>query len=93
METDWLESTFTMNWKLTRANLPVIFEAGEPICMLVPHRRGELEAFEPEIREIREEPEQAPTSGGQKAGAFNRNLKVPDSEAVKAGWQKTTSGE
>ena len=25
---------------------------------------------------------------GRKPG-FNRNLKVPDSEAVKAGWQKT----
>jgi hypothetical protein len=90
VETDWLESTFTMNWKLTRANLPVIFEAGEPICMLVPQRRGELEAFEPEIREIGEEPELAGAyeRWAESRGAFNRNLKVPDSEAVKAGWQK-----
>ena len=58
-----------MNWKLTRANLPVIFEAGEPICMIVPQRRGELEAFHPEIRELEEEPEPASAfSGGPKAG-------------------------
>jgi uncharacterized protein DUF6065 len=31
LETDWTVSTFTMNWKLTRAELPVAFEAGEPI--------------------------------------------------------------
>jgi hypothetical protein len=68
----------------------VIFEAGEPICMLVPQRRGELEAFEPEIREIGEEPELAGSyeRWAESRGEFNRNLKVPDSEAVKAGWQK-----
>src|SRR5918995_6078616 len=59
VETDWLVSPFTMNWELTRAELPVVFEAGEPICMIVPQRRGELEAFGPEIRELDEEPELA----------------------------------
>jgi hypothetical protein len=27
----------------------VILGAGEPICMIVPSRRGELEVFEPEL--------------------------------------------
>jgi hypothetical protein len=90
VETDWLESTFTMNWKLTRANLPVIFEAGEPICMIMPQRRGELEAFEPEIREMGEEPELAGAyeRWARSRDEFNRNLKIPDSGAAKAGWQK-----
>jgi hypothetical protein len=90
VETDWLESTFTMNWKLTRANLPVIFEAGEPICMIVPQRRGELEAFEPEILEIEQEPSlaRAYERWGESREKFNRDLEVPDSEAVKRGWQK-----
>src|SRR5215213_1388810 len=90
VETDWLESTSTMNWKLTRANVPVIFEAGEPICMIVPRRRGELEAFEPEIREIGEEPALANSYElwADSRENFNRDLKVPGSEAVKRGWQK-----
>jgi hypothetical protein len=90
VETDWLEATFTMNWKLTRANLPVIFEAGEPICMIVPRRRGELEAFEPEIRDIEGEPSlaQAYEQWGESRVTFNRELEVPGSEAAKRGWQK-----
>ena len=90
VETDWAVSTFTMNWKLTRANLPVIFEAGEPICMIVPRRRGELEAFEPEIRNIEEEPQLASAykQWAESRAEFNRDLKVPESEAVRIGWQK-----
>jgi hypothetical protein len=45
VETDWSPATFTMNWKLTRPHFPVVFEEDEPICMIVPQRRGELEAF------------------------------------------------
>ncbi len=30
----------------------VNFEAGEPICMIVLSRRGEVAVFEPEIREM-----------------------------------------
>jgi hypothetical protein len=90
VETDWLESTFTMNWKLTRADLPVIFEADEPICMIVPRRRGELEAFEPEVREIGEEPSlaEAYERWSQSRTNFNRDLEVAGSEAQKKGWQK-----
>jgi hypothetical protein len=50
VETDWAVSTFTMNWKLTRP-ATVAFEAGEPICIIVPQRRGELEAFCPALRD------------------------------------------
>jgi hypothetical protein len=90
VETDWLESTFTMNWKLTRPDIPVVFEADEPICMIVPCRRGELEAFEPEIREIGEEPALAKAyeRWAESRGKFNRDLQVPDSDAAKQGWQK-----
>ena len=49
VETDWAVASFTMNWKLTRPNHPVTFEAGEPFCMIAPCRRHELEAFEPRI--------------------------------------------
>jgi hypothetical protein len=32
--------------------MPVRFEVDEPICMIVPQRRGELECFAPELRHI-----------------------------------------
>src|SRR5205823_928053 len=57
VETDWSIATFTMSWQITRIGGPVIFERDEPICMLVPQRRGELEAFRPEIRDIEADPE------------------------------------
>jgi hypothetical protein len=49
VETDWSVATFTMNWKITRPHHPVSFDEGEPFCMLVPQRRGELARFEPEF--------------------------------------------
>jgi hypothetical protein len=51
VETDWSPATFTMNWKLTRPGT-IVFEAGEPICMLVPQRRHDLESFDGEVRAI-----------------------------------------
>jgi hypothetical protein len=56
VETDWAHANFTMNWKLTRPGLAVRFEEGEVFCVVVPQRRGELEAFAPEIRAIESEP-------------------------------------
>jgi hypothetical protein len=52
IETDWASSVFSMNWKFTRQLMPVRFEVDEPICMIVPQRRGELEEFAPELRPI-----------------------------------------
>src|SRR5215208_5683010 len=59
VETDWAVATFTMNWKLTHLNSPVTFNTDEPICMLVPQRRGELETFRPEIRSLHTDHETA----------------------------------
>jgi hypothetical protein len=42
IETDWSFASFSMNWKLTRPG-SVEFEEGEPVAMLVPQRRGDLE--------------------------------------------------
>ncbi|MET9852218.1 DUF6065 family protein [Streptomyces sp. NPDC006450] len=58
VETDWTAATFTMNWKITRPFMDVSFEEGEPICMIVPQRRGELEEFQPELRSLKSNPEE-----------------------------------
>jgi hypothetical protein len=57
VETDWASSSFSMNWKLTRKLMPVRFEVDEPICMIVPQRRAELEEFAPELRPIESDEE------------------------------------
>lgn len=56
VESDWAISTFTMNWKITRPSYPIRFAKGEPICMIFPIARGQLDRFTPEIRPIAEVP-------------------------------------
>lgn len=52
VETDWAVATFSVNWRFTRPFHKVKFERDEPICAIVPQRRGELEEFVPEIRNL-----------------------------------------
>lgn len=54
IETDWLQYSFTMNWKLTRIGT-VRFEAGEPFCHFFPVQRGLLETIEPRFELIETE--------------------------------------
>jgi hypothetical protein len=57
VESDWAVATFTMNWQLTRPEHVVTFEEGEPICMIVPQRRGDLETFQPRIEPLSSSPQ------------------------------------
>ena len=56
IETDWAHSTFTMNWRFTRA-CAVEFELGEAICLFFPIRRGVLEMFRGEFRMLKADQE------------------------------------
>jgi hypothetical protein len=47
VETDWSVATFTFNWQLTDPGRPVEWKVGEPICMITPIARGQVEQFEP----------------------------------------------
>lgn len=49
VETDWAPYSATMNWQITEVNKTVLFGEDEPICMVVPQKRGELEEFYPVI--------------------------------------------
>lgn len=55
IETDWSPYSFTMNWRFTRANHPVRFEADEPFCMLFPIPRVFADV-KPRIAPIESEP-------------------------------------
>jgi hypothetical protein len=52
VETDWAVAPFSVNWRFTRPFHKVKFERDEPICAIVPERRGELESFAPEVRNL-----------------------------------------
>jgi len=90
VETDWSPATFTVNWKLTRPGLDVVFEADEPICMLAPQRRGELEAVRPALRHLLRAPALAASYERwcHRRGAFLSDLGHPGSEAQRRGWQR-----
>ncbi len=90
VETDWSPATFTVNWKLTRAHLPVVFERDEPICMLVPQRRGELEGFRPRVRSLLRAPALARSYArwSRDRSGFLRDLQEAGSDAQQRGWQR-----
>ena len=57
VETDWSPHTFTMNWRFTRPNHTVRFEAGEPFCFFFPIKRGLGEESRPRLATLEQEPE------------------------------------
>jgi len=85
IETDWSTATFTMNWQLTTPGQPVSFEVDEPICMIVPQRRSELESFYPEIAGIGSNRNEYDGYVAWRSSrtTFNEELRVPDSQATK----------
>jgi len=90
VETDWTASTFTMNWMLTRPEHTVTFEVDEPICMIVPQRRAELEKFYPQLVSIESEPHlKARYIEWSKSRAqFLSLLGTPNWSAEQQGWEK-----
>jgi hypothetical protein len=52
VETDWSPWPFTMNWKITRPKVDVVFRKGDPICMIAPYPIGLLEETRCRIRPI-----------------------------------------
>lgn len=90
VETDWLGATFSVNWKMTRINHEVIFEPGEPIAMIVPQRRFEIESFRAEIDDIESRPDVLRDYEMWEARrhAFLNRLCEGDPETIKQGWEK-----
>ena len=56
VEADWLPFPFTMNWRFTRPFKKVKFERDEPICMITPIRRADVETYTPVIRNMESDP-------------------------------------
>jgi hypothetical protein len=45
-----------MNWKVLEARRSITFDVDEPICMILPHRKGDLEQFVPSSAPIETDP-------------------------------------
>ncbi len=56
VETDWAVAPAFQSWQLSRRDHTVVWEDGEPICSIIPQRRGELEEWAPEVRDVFAEP-------------------------------------
>jgi hypothetical protein len=91
IETDWAPFSFTMNWQFTRKRLKVTFEEGEPICNILPYPRHYAQKFEPDIKNLNENPKlyQQYVNWRDERLKFNEDLKVEGSDAAKKGWQRT----
>jgi hypothetical protein len=88
VETEWSVAGITMNWKVTRPGVPIRFEAGEPICMIYPEKRGEIERFAPEIESIDAVPQlkRDHLTWSHSRRSFNNYLRTPDPAGPK--WQR-----
>lgn len=95
VETDWLDFSFTMNWKFTRPGR-VVFEKDEPFCFISPVAYRSLLGVTPEIRSIGDDPRQEERfrAYAEARRSFNQRLIDEDPETVRAAWQKWyTRGE
>jgi hypothetical protein len=91
VETDWAPATFTINWKFTRRRVWTTFAKGEPLCCLVPQRRGELDEFVPRVLPISRAPAELLDhyhAWREQRADFNEDLTRPGSSAAQSGWQK-----
>jgi Family of unknown function (DUF6065) len=90
VETDWAVAPFTFNLQLTHPGLPVRFDVDEPVCMLVPQRRGELEAFRPMLHNLEYEPDihSQYLQWNQSRSDFLASLREPHAKNEKDRWQK-----
>jgi hypothetical protein len=90
IETDWSPYTFTMNWRFTRPNEWVWFEAGEPICFFFPVQRGALEAIEPVFESFTDHPEveQSFAEWSRSRSEFQAAVAANPPQAPADRWQK-----
>jgi hypothetical protein len=84
VETDWAHSTFTMNWRFTRA-CTVEFVVGEPICQFFPIERNAIATFKAQIRMLESSPKLHRKFLAWAANRieFLRRLKKNDKDVVK----------
>lgn len=99
IETDWAVASFSMNWKFTRPG-KVEFIKGEPIAMLVPQKRGDLEQITGRFADLYSNPEllEGYSKFKKNREEFIAKQQAHDPEAIKKRhekiyWRGLTSAE
>ena len=89
VETDWSHASFSSNWKMTRPGR-VEFAEGEPVAMLVPQERRDLERFSVRKAELASNPDLARgyTEWINSRRAFIGAQRDGDVEAIRKKFQK-----
>jgi hypothetical protein len=89
IETDWLPYPFTMNWQLTRPGR-FRFERGEPFCVVFPVAQNALESTQPEIVELKSNPELQEQLAAWRARReeFMVRFRAGDEETFREAWQR-----
>ena len=87
--TDWLPYPFTMNWQVLRPGR-VVFEEGEPFCLIFPVRKQALVECTPEIRQLSQDAELSRQHDAFREArtGFMQRLQRGDVETIKQAWQK-----
>lgn len=90
VETDWSPYTFTMNWRFTRINQWVRWEAQEPVAFLFPVQRGLLERMEPRFVALDQNPDAAKQFADWSASrnAFHEEMRNNPPNDPSKKWQK-----
>ena len=57
VESDWMFSSPTSNWKITARDKKVVFRKGDPVIFFVPVHKTEIETFEIEHLSVEDDPE------------------------------------
>jgi hypothetical protein len=87
VETDWATAPFTMNWQLTRPGHDVVFAEGEPLAMITPQRRGDVERVVPMIRDLAEDEDLASSTRAWMSSRETFNAMAP-AERREPGWER-----
>jgi hypothetical protein len=90
VETDWLPFPFTMNWRFTRPGV-VRFEAGEPFCFLTLAPHGLIDAVQPKVADLADDPKlkAAYDQWSASRADFGKRLASREDAAVAEKWQRT----
>lgn len=90
VETDWSPFTFTMNWRFTRPQAKVRFEAMEPFGFIFPVVRQAVQAFAPRFEPLDADPELAQQFGewSRSRDAFHERMRSSPGSMPSDRWQK-----
>lgn len=89
VEADWTPFSFTMNWRFTRPGT-IRFEPGEAFCFITLTPHAWLDAVEPRVKALDEDPAFAASYDAWRASRedFGERLKAREAAALGEKWQR-----